>query len=232
MTGAGAEAGRPDEYLNQEEEAGARYVPPPGAPEILYRDEAVLFVDKPPGLLTVPGKGPDLADCLVSRLQGAFPEALLVHRLDRDTSGVIVFALSRAAQRHLGLQFERRHARKSYLALVGGNVPDRAGEVELPLAVDWPRRPRQKVDHDAGRPARTRWQALRRLTGATRMRLWPETGRSHQLRVHMAAIGHPILGDSLYGGAPAARLMLHAESLRLRHPEGGRHLDVRAPAPF
>ena len=232
MTGASARGGGVDEYLNQEEDVGARYDPPPGGPEILYRDEAVLFVDKPAGLLTVPGKGPALADCLLSRVQAAFPEALLVHRLDRDTSGVIVFALSRAAQRHLGLQFERRHARKSYLALVGGHVEGRAGEVDQPIAVDWPRRPRQKIDHEAGRPARTRWRALRRIEGATRMRLWPETGRSHQLRVHMAHLGHPILGDTLYGGLPAARLMLHAESLRLRHPDGGRHLDIRAPAPF
>ncbi len=218
---------------------GAGYAPPRGPLTILHEDHCLLAVDKPSGLLSVPGKGPELADCLLARVQAAFPQALLVHRLDRDTSGVIVFALSPQAQRHLGLQFERRHVRKSYVARVAGHVAGQAGEIDLPLTVDWPNRPRQKVCHETGRAARTGWKVLRRSgAGAqaeTRVRLMPVTGRSHQLRVHMLALGHPILGDSLYAEGLAAaypRLMLHAEALRLRHPDGGAGLGFRAACPF
>jgi tRNA pseudouridine32 synthase/23S rRNA pseudouridine746 synthase len=214
----------------------ASYAPPPDGPEVIHRDAAILIADKPAGLLSVPGKGPELADCALTRLQAAFPELLLVHRLDRDTSGVMVFALTHAAQRHLGLQFERRQMRKTYLARVWGHPAGTTGIVDLPLGVDWPNRPRQKVDPEAGRPALTRWKTLRREALATRMRLFPETGRSHQLRVHMDALGHPILGDPLYGTdasrAAAPRLQLHAESLRLRHPDGGRGMTFRSPSPF
>ncbi|MBL4556987.1 MAG: RNA pseudouridine synthase [Rhodobacteraceae bacterium] len=210
--------------------------PAADGPKVLHHDAEILVADKPAGLLSVPGRGPDRADCVIDRLRGAFPEVLLVHRLDLDTSGVMVFALTRAAQRHLGLQFERRHVRKAYLARVWGIVTAEAGAVDLPLAVDWPSRPRQKVDAAAGRPALTRWKVLKRAPGATRLRLFPETGRSHQLRVHMAAIGHPILGDPLYGTAEsraaAPRLHLHAETLRLRHPDGGRGVTFRSPCPF
>lgn len=212
------------------------YSPPADGPKVLHHDAEILVADKPAGLLSVPGRGPDRADCVIDRLRGAFPEVLLVHRLDLDTSGVMVFALTRAAQRHLGLQFERRHVRKAYLARVWGIVTAEAGAVDLPLAVDWPSRPRQKMDAAAGRPALTRWKVLKRAPGATRLRLFPETGRSHQLRVHMAAIGHPILGDPLYGTAEsraaAPRLHLHAETLRLRHPDGGRGVTFRSPCPF
>lgn len=210
------------------------YAPPTTALEVLHEDHELLFVNKPAGLLSVPGKGPDLADCLLARVQAAFPHALLVHRLDRDTSGVMVFALTPHAQRHLGLQFEKRHARKAYLARVWG-VPDAPeGTIDLPLMVDWPNRPRQIVD-PAGKPARTRWKLLRTEGETARLRLFPETGRSHQLRVHMLAIGHPILGDPLYAEGPAReapRLMLHAESLRLRHPDGGKGITIRAKCPF
>lgn len=209
---------------------------PPGAPvSILHEDPALLFVDKPAGLLSVPGKGPHLADCLLSRVQAVFPQALLVHRLDRDTSGVMVFALTQQAQRHLGLQFEKRQLRKSYIALVDGAVAEKSGRIDLPLAVDWPNRPRQKVDHEAGRAARTDWTRLSIRDGTTRLRLSPLTGRSHQLRVHLQAIGHPILGDPFYAeghARDAPRMMLHAERLRLRHPEGGRGINVTARCPF
>lgn len=195
----------------------------------------LVAVDKPAGLLSVPGKGEHLADCLHARVRGAFPEALLVHRLDRDTSGVIVFALTPHAQRHLGLQFERRHARKSYVARVWGEPAGDAGTIDLPLTVDWPNRPLQMVCHATGKPAVTGWQLLRREGGTARLRLTPETGRSHQLRVHLKAIGHPILGDPFYADGPARafpRMMLHSETLRLAHPDGGRGVTFRAPCPF
>lgn len=214
----------------------ATYAPPDTPLDVIHRDHALLVVNKPAGLLSVPGKGEHLADCLMSRVQAAFPEALLVHRLDRDTSGIIIFALSPAAQRHLGLQFERRHMKKTYVARVWGHVADSTGTVDLPLAVDWPNRPRQKVDHESGRPAQTDWRVVRReADGTTRLRLYPLTGRSHQLRVHMASLGHPILGDPFYASGPAReapRLMLHAESLRLRHPDGGKGMSFSAPCPF
>jgi tRNA pseudouridine32 synthase/23S rRNA pseudouridine746 synthase len=212
------------------------YAPPDVPLAVLHADAALLFVDKPAGLLSVPGKGPELADCLMSRVRAAFPEALLVHRLDRDTSGVMVFALTPSAQRHLGAQFEQRLAKKTYVARVWGHVSDRSGTVDLPLIVDWPNRPLQHVDHENGRPAITDWRRLRHESaGTTRMRLMPQTGRSHQLRVHMQAIGHPILGDPFYATGPAReapRLMLHAENLRLNHPESGKGIGVTAPCPF
>lgn len=211
------------------------YAPPDDPLVILHQDHEVLFVDKPSGLLSVPGKGAHLADCLLTRVQAVFPEALLVHRLDRDTSGVMVFALSPHAQRHLGLQFEKRQTKKTYLAELWGELEPKTGMVDLPLAVDWPNRPRQKVDHDNGRPAQTDWRVLRWRDGRTRTRLYPRTGRSHQLRVHMMEIGHPIMGDPFYATGPARdapRLMLHAEALRLRHPDGGRWLNVTAKSPF
>lgn len=212
------------------------YAPPDTPLSVLHHDAALLFVDKPAGLLSVPGKGEDLADCLLTRVRAAFPEALLVHRLDRDTSGVMVFALAPSAQRHLGLQFEKRQVKKTYVARVWGHVAERQGRIELPLIVNWPNRPLQHVDHENGRPAVTDWRRLRHeAAGTTRMRLMPQTGRSHQLRVHMKEMGHPILGDPFYAEGPArdaARLMLHAESLRLNHPESGRGLAVTAPCPF
>lgn len=211
------------------------YDPPQEPLQILHQDHELLAVDKPSGLLSVPGKGEHLADCLLARVQAVFPEALLVHRLDRDTSGVMVFALSPHAQRHLGLQFEKRQTRKTYLAEVAGEVAEREGRVDLPLIVDWPNRPLQKVDFEEGREAITEWKLLRRRQDRSRLRLMPKTGRSHQLRVHMREIGHPILGDPFYGPETlerADRLMLHAHQLRLRHPDGGKGIAFTAPPPF
>ncbi len=211
------------------------YAPPDTPLEVLHHDHELLLVDKPSGLLSVPGKGAHLADCLLARVQAAFPEALLVHRLDRDTSGIMVFALSPHAQRHLGLQFEKRQVKKIYIARVYGKVSEDEGRVDLPLAVDWPNRPRQRVDFNNGRAAVTDWKLIRHEENASRLRLMPQTGRSHQLRVHMKEIGHPILGDPFYAEGPAReapRLMLHAESLRLRHPDGGKGMTFKAKCPF
>ena len=171
------------------------YAPPDTPLDIVHVDEAILVVNKPAGLLSVPGKGEHLSDCLMARIKAAFPEALLVHRLDMDTSGVMVFALTPHAQRHLGLQFEKRMMKKVYVARVWGEVAEAEGEIDLPLCVDWENRPRQHVDHENGRPAQTGWRRVRLEEGTTRMRLYPKTGRSHQLRVHMLELGHPILGD-------------------------------------
>ncbi|WP_172300151.1 RluA family pseudouridine synthase [Pseudoruegeria sp. HB172150] len=211
------------------------YNPPDVPLEVLHADHEILVVDKPSGLLSVPGKGEHLSDCLLTRVQAAFPEALLVHRLDRDTSGVMVFALTQPAQRHLGLQFEKRQLKKTYVARLWGRLEPKTGTVDLPLIVDWPNRPLQMVDHENGRPAQTDWRVLRYEDQTTRVRLMPHTGRSHQLRVHMRELGHPILGDPFYATGEARdfpRLMLHSESLRLRHPDGGAGVTFKAKVPF
>ncbi|MEQ6249785.1 RluA family pseudouridine synthase [Sulfitobacter sp. HNIBRBA3233] len=213
----------------------ATYSPPDDPLVVLHEDHEVLLVDKPSGLLSVPGKGPDLEDCLLARVQDVFPEALLVHRLDRDTSGVMIFARTPHAQRHLGLQFEKRMTRKTYVARVWGVPAEKKGTVDLPLIVDWPNRPLQKICRETGKPAQTDWRLLKDEGKTARLRLMPHTGRSHQLRVHMLALGHPILGDPFYATGAAAdypRLMLHSEELRFKHPDGGRSTKIRAKAPF
>jgi tRNA pseudouridine32 synthase/23S rRNA pseudouridine746 synthase len=211
------------------------YTPPDVPLAILHADDRLLVLDKPAGLLTVPGKEPGREDCLIARLRAVHPEALLVHRLDCDTSGVIVFARDKAAQGHLGKQFEGRVTQKAYQARVAGRL-EGAGRVDLPLATDWPNRPRQKVDDARGRPAQTDWVAIAHEGDTTRVRLRPLTGRSHQLRVHMLALGHPILGDPIYAEGAARddwpRMMLHAETLTLRHPAGGGWVTFHAPCPF
>ena len=211
------------------------YRPPDIPLDILHEDHEILVVNKPEGLLSVPGKGPELADCLIARLEAAYPQVLLVHRLDRDTSGVMVFGLTPHAQRHLGLQFEKRQTKKTYLARVAGRLEPKTGTVDLPLIVDWPNRPLQKVDHETGKPAVTDWRVMKSSDAESRVKLFPQTGRSHQLRVHMLALGHPILGDPLYASETAddyPRMMLHAEELRLRHPDGGEGVKFRVAAPF
>jgi tRNA pseudouridine32 synthase/23S rRNA pseudouridine746 synthase len=213
----------------------SNYNPPDEPLDIVHVDHEILIVNKPSGLLSVPGKGPELADCLITRLQRAFPQTLLVHRLDRDTSGVMVFAQTPHAQRHLGLQFEKRYTKKTYVARVYGKLEPKTGTVDLPLIVDWPNRPRQMVDHENGKSAQTDWRVQRYGDNETRVRLMPKTGRSHQLRVHMLALGHVILGDPLYASGEALeypRLMLHSEELQLRHPDGGKGQRFRAKAPF
>lgn len=211
------------------------YNPPQGPLVYLYQDAQVLVLDKPSGLLSVPGKLEGRGDCLQSRLVREHPEALLVHRLDCDTSGVMIFARNKAAQGFLGQEFEQRRAKKTYIARVRGVMAEDSGHVDLPLCADWPNRPRQMVDHVNGRPAQTDWQVIARAPDATRVRLSPLTGRSHQLRVHMLALGHPILGDPIYDEADAPnhpRLMLHAETLALHHPATGEWMTFTAPCPF
>jgi tRNA pseudouridine32 synthase/23S rRNA pseudouridine746 synthase len=211
------------------------YFPPMDPLDVVYLDHELLVVNKPPGLLSVPGRGALLADCLITRIQSEYPTALLVHRLDRDTSGAMVFALSANAQRHLGLQFEKRQIKKTYVARVWGQIEADTGTVDLPIIVDWPNRPKQMICHDTGRAAVTDWQVINRDRGETRVKLSPKTGRSHQLRIHMLALGHPILGDPFYGtleSQEATRLMLHSHRLRLRHPDGGEMMDFRAKLPF
>ncbi|WP_375280684.1 RluA family pseudouridine synthase [Pseudooctadecabacter sp.] len=211
------------------------YAPPTDPLDVIHHDHEILIVNKPSGLLSVPGKGPHLADCLIARVQEVFPTALLIHRLDRDTSGVMVFALTPHAQRHIGLQFEKRQTKKTYVARVAGRLDPKTGTVDLPLIVDWPNRPKQMVCHETGKQAVTDWRVVKSSDDESRVRLMPKTGRSHQLRVHMLALGHPILGDPFYATGPARdhpRLMLHSEELRLRHPDGGEGVRFRAKAPF
>lgn len=207
------------------------YAPPPGlAPLALSRRWAAF--DKPAGLLTVPGRLETHADCLEARARTRFGWARAAHRLDLATSGVVLMALSPPALSALMAQFAARTVEKRYVAVVAGVVTEESGEVDLPLRTDWPNRPRQIAAED-GKPARTLWRVLERDERATRLALTPVTGRSHQLRVHLAAIGHPILGDPLYGDPAAApRLMLHAESLRFRDPDSEETRSIVAAAPF
>lgn len=203
--------------------------------DCLYQDDALIAVDKPAGLLSVPGRGEANRDCVASRVQAEMADALVVHRLDQATSGVMLFGRGALAQRMLSIAFAERRVVKRYEAVVHGAVRAETGEIDLPLATDWPNRPRQKVDHDQGKPSLTRWRVLSRNADAetTRLQLEPVTGRSHQLRVHLAAIGHAIVGDTLYAPqASGPRLLLHACELRLPHPNGGRTLLVTSPLPF
>ena len=212
------------------------YDPPAGPIPVVHRDDDLVVVVKPAGLLSVPGRGAHLADCAIARLQALDPEVLLCHRLDRDTSGLMVFARTKGAQRAMGRLFEARRVTKRYVARVAGRLAEPEGTVDLPLVVDWENRPLQRVDHAVGRPAVTDWTRLEAGEGESRVRLMPRTGRSHQLRVHMRALGHPILGDPFYAEGPARddhpRLMLHAEGLKFAHPGTGLVVRYAAPAPF
>lgn len=203
---------------------------------VLHADDHIIVVDKPAGLPSVPGRTPELQDCAAARVQAEFADALVVHRLDMATSGLLVLARGPKAQRALGRAFERREIDKRYEAWVAGMPLPDSGTIDLPLAADWPNRPRQRVDVERGKQACTHWAVMERAEDRCRLDLQPVTGRSHQLRVHLAAIGHPILGDTLY--APphvqplAARLCLHATRLELKHPQTGlRVIFVSAP-PF
>jgi tRNA pseudouridine32 synthase/23S rRNA pseudouridine746 synthase len=214
--------------------------------ELLYLDDTLLVLDKPGGLLAVPGRGTDKQDCLAARVQARYPDALIVHRLDMATSGLMVMARGPAAQRELSKAFAARAVMKRYIAVVAGRleVPSEGwGVVDLPIIADWPNRPRQVVDHARGKPSRTRWRVLGYDEGydgagrqTTRVELEPVTGRTHQLRVHLHALGHPILGDALYASpavqALSGRLLLHARSLHFAHPGTGKGLAFECPTPF
>jgi tRNA pseudouridine32 synthase/23S rRNA pseudouridine746 synthase len=198
-------------------------------------------IDKPSGLLAVPGRGPDKQDCLAARVQARYPDALVVHRLDMATSGLMVMARGPAAQRELSRAFAAREVNKRYLAVVAGRLeapPEDWGTIDLPIIVDWPNRPLRIVDRQRGKPSTTRWRVLGHAASGsvTRLELEPVTGRSHQLRVHLREFGHPILGDALYAPpavqALAGRLLLHACSLRFAHPVTAEALAFECPAPF
>ncbi len=206
--------------------------------DVVHQDERIIVLDKPAGLLSVPGIGPDKQDCLASRVQSEFPGARIVHRLDRDTSGVIVMGLDAEAHRELSRQFHDREVHKIYVAIVHGVVERDEGEVNLPMRKDMDPRnaPRQVIDHERGRPAVTKYRVLKRDADRTLLELNPITGRSHQIRLHLQSIGHPILGDDLYAppevGGRADRLLLHAQSLWLVHPGTAAPMTFEAPCPF
>ena len=206
--------------------------------DVIHQDERILVLDKPAGLLSVPGIGPDKQDCLASRVQSEFPGARIVHRLDRDTSGVIVMALDAEAHRELSRQFHDREVHKMYVAIVHGMVEPDEGEVNLPMRKDMDPRnaPRQVIDQEQGRSAVTKYRVLKRDADRTRLELRPITGRTHQIRLHLQSIGHPILGDDLYAPPEtqemADRLMLHAEKLWVVHPGTAAPMTFEAPCPF
>jgi tRNA pseudouridine32 synthase/23S rRNA pseudouridine746 synthase len=234
--------------------------------EFLFQDEHLLIVNKPAGLLSVPGRGEDKQDCLSARIQQRFPDALVVHRLDMATSGLMVFARGEVMQRELSRMFREREVTKRYVALVEGELEKEAGEINLPIATDWPNRPRRKIDHELGKPSLTRYRVLgvnslrsgaevgasldtprvrgtrdergvgasedERSLAVSRLELEPVTGRTHQLRLHLASIGHPIFGDNLYNGRSAKRLMLHATYLAFVHPFTSKPLYFDCDAPY
>lgn len=208
---------------------------------MVYADEAIVVLNKPSGMLSVPGRGPDKQDCLSTRVQTVFDDALVVHRLDMATSGLLVMARGAAAQRHLNDAFAHRTVHKRYEAWVFGELITADGAwqvIDLPIIVDWPNRPLRVIDVQRGQPSvtrlrSTRYDAIRRCT---RVELEPVTGRSHQLRVHLQAVGHPIVGDALYAPPPvaamAARLQLHASTLAFPHPVSGDAIQFKSPADF
>ena len=220
-------------------ESEPAYCPPAySPPRVLFEDEFLLAIEKPAGLLSVPGRGPDKSDCLSARVQQIYPSARIVHRLDMETSGLLLFARDEATQRLLGQLFEQRKMGKTYVAVVHGKPGTDSGRIDAPLIADWPHRPLQKVDFEHGKPSQTGFRVLSYddETDQSRLRLEPFTGRSHQLRVHLHYIGHPIVGDRLYYPHSTLhrteRLMLHATGLVFTHPQTGDSLTISSPASF
>lgn len=218
----------------------SQYIIPPcsEAVNILFEDDYLLLVEKPSGLLSIPGRNPANWDCVAHRVKQTHPEARIVHRLDLDTSGIMVMALDRTTHRELNWLFERRDVQKLYTAVVFGVMQEETGSVDFPLIADWPNRPRQKVCYERGKQALTYYEVVERDAAGnrTRLHLKPVTGRSHQLRVHMAEINHPILGCDMYAHdaalAMAERLQLHATNLSFRHPITGEMIEGVSPPPF
>ncbi len=215
--------------------------------ELVHVDDSLLVLDKPAGLLAVPGRGADKQDCLSRRVQQLYPDALIVHRLDMATSGLMLMARGLEAQRALSKLFETRAVHKRYMAVVDGDMTlvaqtakdaDGWHLIDMPIALDWPRRPLRVIDAVYGKPSQTRWRAVSfdAASNSTRVELEPITGRSHQLRVHLKALGHSILGDALYAPlavqTKAPRLLLHACVLQFEHPVSGELLRMESPAPF
>ncbi|QYK02083.1 bifunctional tRNA pseudouridine(32) synthase/23S rRNA pseudouridine(746) synthase RluA [Shewanella psychrotolerans] len=211
---------------------------PPTSPwlEVVHQDKDIIVLNKPSGLLSVPGRDPNYHDSIYSRVLSEHPNAQIVHRLDMATSGIIVIALRRSAERELKRQFRDRETEKTYYARVAGHLKSQFGTVVLPLICDWPNRPKQKVDHKIGKPSTTHFEVVSRAKRSTLVKLTPITGRSHQLRVHMMALGHPILGDNFYADALAKRLaprlLLHAQSLTIKHPYSGEVMTFSTKIPF
>lgn len=205
-------------------------------PEIIFSDDSLVIANKPADMLSVPGKGPEKQDCLWRRVQQQFPTARVVHRLDYATSGIMVLALTLESQRALSIAFQNRDTSKRYQAIVAGSIGESEGSVELPLRCDWENRPLQIVDFEQGKPALTHWRKVEETALGTRMELTPVTGRSHQLRVHMQSMGHPIIGDRFYATpdqiALSARLLLHAEYLGFPHPVTCEWVEFNAECPF
>ncbi|GAA5316551.1 MAG: bifunctional tRNA pseudouridine(32) synthase/23S rRNA pseudouridine(746) synthase RluA [Candidatus Pelagadaptatus aseana] len=203
---------------------------------ILYADEDLLAINKPAGLLTVPGRGIDNQDCLINRALDAYPNSRVVHRLDMATSGIVLLPQNHQSLSALSKQFQARTVKKRYCALVYGCMDADNGSVDLPLVCDWPNRPRQMVCHTNGKPSQTNYEVVERENGFSRVLLYPITGRSHQLRVHMQALGHPILGDFFYAHeralTPYSRLMLHAEYIAFKHPRTGESITLECPPAF
>ena len=214
------------------------YLPPPNSGlDIIYQDQYLIAVSKPAGLLSVPGRGEDKADSMATRVQSEYADALVAHRLDRDTSGLLVLPRGAAMHRRISLMFEKREMEKSYVAVVLGKLAQEQGVVDQPLLVDWPNRPRHIVDLVNGKSAQTRYKVISydAASNMSRVALEPITGRTHQLRVHMQFLAHPIVGDTLYGGnagGNAARLLLHAHTLDFRHPVSGGVMRLGSPIPF
>jgi tRNA pseudouridine32 synthase/23S rRNA pseudouridine746 synthase len=215
------------------------YNPPPHSPlDILFKDKYLLVLNKPSGLLSVPGRGEDKQDCLITRVQSEYSDALIVHRLDMSTSGLMVIARGKKIERSLSILFQQREVNKKYIAIVDGEVSPNTGEIDLPLITDWPNRPKQKVDFETGKSSQTRYSVLAydNKNHTTRIELNPLTGRTHQLRVHMQSIQHAILGDELYANKVAVkkstRLLLHACYLSFNHPVTGEILKFNSKPEF
>ncbi len=214
------------------------HIPPPCRKEveILYRDEHLLVVNKPDGLLSVPGRF--VKDCVLNRILTEFPTASIMHRLDLDSSGIMIIALHKSALRDFNRQLRQRTVEKRYVAEVFGLVESDQGEIDKPISRKWIDRPRQRIDHQGGKSALTRYRVLHRdhERNRTRLLLSPVTGRSHQLRLHLASIDHPILGCDLYAHAEALqmadRLMLHASYVGFVHPHTRRKFTLHCDPPF
>ncbi|MDH5484211.1 MAG: pseudouridine synthase [Gammaproteobacteria bacterium] len=215
------------------------YLPPKDTGlDILYEDTHLLVVNKPAGLLSVPGKGSDKQDCMISRAQSEYPQALITHRLDMATSGILVMALDTETHSRMSQLFQNRQVSKTYIAIVDGRPVEAEGKISLPLICDWPNRPRHRVDHELGKASTTLYKTLSydEQADTSRIQLTPITGRTHQLRVHMQAIGHVILGDNLYADEAnikkADRLLLHASEIHFKHPVNEQPIDIHCPADF
>lgn len=203
---------------------------------ILYEDKDIIVVNKPSGLLSVPGKQPEHKNCVLSCLHTTHPDALIVHRLDMDTSGILLLARNKESHRLLSIQFQDRQTRKVYYALASGRLNIEDGSINLPMRCDWENRPRQIIDFNQGRSAQTGWKLIQQFNDYFSIALFPITGRSHQLRLHMKSLGHPILGDNLYADQKtinkAERLMLHAGELSFYHPTQQKPVTINCPAEF